>query len=117
MDEHWNQDERLYDAGINGPVIALTGSIYRIGSLVRRKGHKPHRSRSVRAGFGNIVLRVLIPASDGLCGIHIEVPVQLENIGGANRDILIVLMDGIQHVPVAHDLLFVSVSGCSLFLI
>ena len=77
----------------------------------RKAGHRC----PVRSDFVDIVLDILKAAAKGGSRTAQQVSMKLQNIGRVDGNILITLMDSVQHIPVAHDLVFVPVSWCCLF--
>ena len=56
----------------------------------------------------DIVLGVLELPPEGLVGIRKQIPVQLQDDGALERDMLVALVDSFPHITVADDLLFVT---------
>ena len=111
INENWNQHQRVYGAGIYGLVEALADSVDRIWCFIGWKRRKEDFFMTIWISGGNIVLCTFEATANTSLGVFVQIPVQLEDIGCTDGNVLIAFVDGIQHIPVAHDFFLIAVPG------
>ena len=111
MDKGRDQDQRIDLLRVDDAVVALANAIDRPGCLKRRERRKDHIAIAVCVHSADIILCVLEIAADALFGIPVEIAVQLQDVVGVQRDIRIIFVDRVQHIPVTENLFFIPVAG------
>lgn len=107
--------ERNEKQGIPSPVApgigkVLVKSAHGVFGEVRGEGFKADALGAIRQGFADFVGRNF-PMSAIVPRIFEEIAVELEDDAICERDVGVILMDGIKHVAVAGDLAFGAVGG------
>ena len=97
----WNQQQRINLLRIHHVIETFAKLFNGTGSLIGRKWSEQDVAVSRRIRGTDIVLRVLESSANSVFGIPAKIPMQLQNVVGAKRDILIIFVDGIQHITVA----------------
>ena len=110
IDENWNQYQGINGASIDGAIETVTDCINGIRCFVGWR--KEDFLVTIWKSCGNIVLGTFETTANATLRIFVQVPVQLEDIGCTDGNVLIAFVDGIQHIPVAHDFFLVAVPGC-----
>ena len=107
-DEYGDQDQRIHHVPCKGLPIACAYCLHCLRCLERFERSESGEGRSVRMRLVDIVLGVLELPPEGLVGIRKQIPVQLQDDGALERDMLVAFVDSFQHITVADDLLFVT---------
>lgn len=88
-------------------LVECTAEVFHcFGSLEGWQRREPDVLLPFAVGLSDDVVGVLESSSNLLPAVRIEVSVQLENVVGANRNVLIVLVYGGQYLPITCNLLF-----------
>lgn len=111
VDEDGNEDQRIQLLSVQSTGQALADGVDSARNFIGGKGSKQYDAMPLGIRSGDIILGILKRTADPLFRVLVEIAMELEDIVGRDRDILIALVDGAQHIPVAHDLPLVSVSG------
>ena len=114
VNEHGYQQQSVKLLCINHAVIAFADCINCWRCFVRGKRCKQNKLPSFCICCTDIVLGVLEFSANALMGILIQITVELQNIIGSDWNKLEVLVNGVQHITVAHDFFLVTVARCCL---
>ncbi|MPM79291.1 hypothetical protein SDC9_126324 [bioreactor metagenome] len=95
IDKYWYQDQRIDSSVINCLAEARADFRHRFRGLVWRKWGEPCPCVSVCMGFSDIVLNVFEPTTDLAPRVAIKHAMKLQNIIWCDRDVLMILMNGV----------------------
>lgn len=110
IDENRNQKQRINDAIINRLAVAFTDGRNGIWCFIGLQRCETNKTCAVSPGVAVIVLDIFEPPADTAARIVIKHLMKLQNIVWGQRNILIALVDGIQHISIAADFLFIPIS-------
>ena len=108
VNEHGDENERIDLSLRDRTVELLADGIDCHGRFVGGKGRENGIFLSVGAHRVDVILHVFEFAADALAGMAVQNFVQLQDIVRRNGDIFVVLMNDVEGVAVARDLLLVA---------
>ena len=115
MNKNRNSQQRFQFKIPDNSIICFTQPIQGLWCLIRGKWCKECFRMPIRISSTNIILHRLRLACCRIIHMAIENFMKLKNIIPCNRDCIKVFVDDFQHIPIAHNFLFVAVSRRRFF--
>ena len=110
MDEYGNNDQRLYFHVPDDPIVLLADPVQGLRRFIGSQWRKQGLHMAVGIGGADVVLHAFGPARHGIVPMAIKDLVELQDVILGDGDGIEVLVDEVQHISVAGDLLLVPVS-------